>query len=116
MIAMVAHKGFTLVEVMVAGIIFSLATVGIFASLAAIRQPAQLSDKNLVAAYCGQQVLESLRSAVEDDPVLSISFGTHTLSGATLTPYGACAGMTSVSYTVSNAGNSARKVVATVNW
>lgn len=58
--------GFSLVEVMVASVIFSIAIVGIYASLSAVRQQTlNISDKSLGAALCAQKFLEDRRAAVD---------------------------------------------------
>ena len=107
---------------MVAGVIFTIAVTGVFASLAAIQKPTVDTDKNIGAALCGQQVLETLRAQVDDrnwaSNDLSISGSPHSLPLAGYT-FPACTGGTptyAVSYTVTDAGNGARKVVATVTW
>ena len=120
--SMFAHvKGFSLVEAMVAGVVFTIAVAGVFSSISSTTSSTSSTatvNKNLIAAYCGQQVLESFRSKVDarDWSSGSLTLGDHTLSGPTLAPYSQCAGVTSVVYTVSDAGNGARKVVANVNW
>lgn len=114
------ENGFTLMEVIVAGLIFSIATVGIFSALTSIRQPTAIIDQSVSMAYCGQQVLETFRARVDarDWNSGGLTVGNHTISGAALAAYPICssAGVTSVTYVVSDAGNGARKVVATVNW
>ena len=110
-----AH-GFSLVEAMVASVIFSIAVVGVFSSLAAIKNPVKNSDKSLAAAFCGQQVLENLRASVSAD---TWSQGTSKLkiaNGMTVTPLpSACSGFT-VTYDVTDAGNGARKVQLNVTY
>ena len=59
------RSAFSLVEAMVAGVIFTITAAGVFASLAAVQKPAVTNDKSLGAAYCGQKFFESLRANVD---------------------------------------------------
>jgi len=59
-----AQTGFSMVEVIVASLIFSLAAAGIFATVSSLNQPSQDSDEEVRAVFIGKQVLESLRTAV----------------------------------------------------
>ena len=75
-----AHThGFTIVETVVAAVIFLLAVGGVFAALGGIVKPSTRSDRSLQAAYIGQQVLEGLRVKVEEGTWDSaeLAEGTH---------------------------------------
>ena len=99
---------------MVAAVIFSIATVGVFATIGSIRKPASKTDRSLEAAYIAQQTLESMRNNVDaltwDTGPLSV--GTHNLADIVRN------GITySISYTVvEDATSKARKVTVNVNW
>ena len=112
-----------------AALIFSVAVAGVFASLGNIRKAVVTDDKSLQATYCGQQVLETLRARVDNRDwadassslALTLPGNNHTIDAASSPPissFTACANspVTSISYTVSDAGNGTRKVTATVNW
>lgn len=110
-------NGFSLVEVMVASVIFSIAVVGIYASLAAVKQQTKdISDKSLGAALCGQQFLESRRAAVDmrdwTTGLLATTDG--------FTAGGTCIqnGITyTISYQIANdAAGHSRKATVTVTW
>src|SRR5208283_5404612 len=88
---------FTLLEVLLASIIFIVSVLGVFSTLSAVRQPVMEKERGLTAAVFGQQLLEYLRSQVNasqvnTDPVHPcysysnlLSFGTHlTASNPTL--------------------------------
>ena len=59
------HGGFSLVEVVVAAVIFSIAVVGIFSVFAISRRSSDASERSLLAAYLGRQILEDLRAKVD---------------------------------------------------
>ena len=105
--------GFSLVEVMVAGVIFSIAVVGVFSSLAAVKKPIHTSDKSLDAALCGQQVLEGLRASVDASNWNEDSSPLKLKPDYAPASVGACVGYT-LEYAVTDAGNGARKVTLTV--
>lgn len=57
-------SGFTLLEVLLAAIIFVVSVAGIFATLSAVRAPIANKENALVAAVFGKKVLETLRTQV----------------------------------------------------
>jgi len=57
-------RGFTLVEIVIAAIIFSLVSIGLYATISALSGPAELSTKETTAAFLGKEALERLRLAV----------------------------------------------------
>lgn len=58
--------GFTLVEILMAAIIFVISVAGIFATLNAVRVPVANKENQLIATVFGKQVLEALRSQVNN--------------------------------------------------
>ena len=58
-------NGFSLVEAVVASLIFATAVVGVFATMSSFKKPSIDSDKKLMAAFIGKQVLEDLRVHVD---------------------------------------------------
>lgn len=113
-------SGFTLVEAMVAGVIASIAVAGVVASVSSLRKPAVLNDKNLQAAYCGQEFLQDMRVQVDsrtwNTVQNALTVGTYSVND--LTPYKSCVSLaaTRIDYTVYDAGNGARKVQIQVIW
>jgi prepilin-type N-terminal cleavage/methylation domain-containing protein len=57
-------KGYSLVEVTVAAVIFAVAVAGVFASVASMHQQGTKSGNKLRAAQLSKKVLESLRQQV----------------------------------------------------
>ena len=57
--------GFTMVEVLVATVVFIIAALGIMSTYAAIRTPSTKTDHKLVAALYGEELLASLRNEVD---------------------------------------------------
>jgi prepilin-type N-terminal cleavage/methylation domain-containing protein len=114
----ITSKGFSLVEVMVASLIFSIAVIGIYASLATVKeQSLNISDKGLGAALCAQQFLESRRAAVDmrdwnaAGSLLAITGGLQ--NGAVCNQSGV---NYTVQYQIAAAGGNARKATVIVTW
>ena len=57
-------KGFSLLEILLASIIFIISIAGVFATLNAMRVPVANKESSLQAAVFGKQVLEALRTQV----------------------------------------------------
>jgi type II secretory pathway pseudopilin PulG len=57
--------GFTMVEVVVAALVFSLAVAGIFATIASLTNPAEESKEEVAAAFLGKQIFEKWREEVD---------------------------------------------------
>jgi type II secretory pathway pseudopilin PulG len=57
-------KAFSLLEILLASIIFIITISGVFATLNAVRKPVADKESALAAAVFGKQVLEALRSSV----------------------------------------------------
>ncbi len=58
------NTAFSLLEILLASIIFIISIGGIFATLNAVRAPVANKENALTAAVFGKQVLETLRSSV----------------------------------------------------
>ncbi len=58
-------SGFSLVEIVIAAMIFLFATAGLLASFTQNRTTSKGSERRVQAAYVGREVLESLRSKVD---------------------------------------------------
>ena len=58
-------RAFSYVEAIIATAILGIAVVGILMTVASIKKPAAKTDRALVAAYYGQEVLEGLRAKVD---------------------------------------------------
>lgn len=57
-------SAFTLLEVLLAAVIFVISVAGVFAALGAMRLPVLQKERSLTAAVFGQQALENLRLQV----------------------------------------------------
>ncbi|HOW36254.1 MAG TPA: type II secretion system protein [Candidatus Omnitrophota bacterium] len=66
MLSLKKKNGFSLVEVIIASVIFIISTVGLFSALSGLRTASGESKKRLFAANYGKQVLEGLRAKVDD--------------------------------------------------
>jgi Tfp pilus assembly protein PilV len=129
-------SGFSLIEVVVAGVIFTIAVAGIFASISAVRQNQAFSSTSPSepgAAICGQELLEKLRLSVDgrwwnstnndysivfNTKVSELSTTTHNTGNTPLiATLASCSGYT-VSYVVENLTppNKSKKVTATIAW
>lgn len=118
--------GFTIVEVLVASMVFSIAAVGIFSTIAITRKPSAVSERKIAAAYYGKRVLDDLRAKTDARPNVwnggalgtagslpySVGLGTTTINGTVYT----------ATYTVNDATPASpgapevRKVDLTITW
>ena len=110
---------FSLVEAMVAAVIFTIGVAGVFASLAAVKKPASDSDKSLGAVLCGQKLLESLRKDV--DALTWDNAASNNLALTNGTPRVDVCNQNGVNYNLSYEvkpvdQNPAREVTVTVSW
>ena len=65
MLRLLKKDGFaSIVEVVVASVIFVISAIGIFSSLAMLRPQGTASTKKLAALYAGKQVMDDLRGQV----------------------------------------------------
>ena len=103
--------GFSLAEVVVAGVIFSIAVAGVFASLAAIKSVP--TDKKLGAALCGQAFMEGLRASVDNADWTTGKLMVQNTTAANCVQNGITY---SIAYVITVAGAASRKAVVTVTW
>jgi len=98
------NTAFSLIEILMAAIIFIISIGGIFATLNAVRVPVANKENALTAAVFGKQVLEALRSQVNQQGAanfyvcsaagqnpcqdFALSVGQHQVSATTLSNYG----------------------------
>lgn len=113
-----SYRGFSLVEVMIASTIFSIAVVGIYASLASVKQQSMdISDKGLGAALCAQQFLENKRAAVD---MRDWNAGGQLAITAAVNGNGGTCDQNGTTYTLTYQvvadGNYARKATVSVSW
>lgn len=59
------YQGFSLVEVVVAAVIFIIAAMGIFGVFSMSQNLSTVSEKEIIAANYGRQLLEDLRANVD---------------------------------------------------
>jgi len=65
---LIKHKkdhGFSLVEIVVATIVFAIASVGVYKALVIAQTTSITSDKEVIAANYGRKLLEDLRAKVD---------------------------------------------------
>ena len=103
------QNGASLVEVLIAALIFTIAATGLFTTFASQRETTKRSQRQVQAAYYGRQVLEELRSKVDQRNWDSgdLQEGVHNLAPSG--PY-------SATYTVTTTANGGRKVDLTITW
>ncbi|MFA5060236.1 MAG: prepilin-type N-terminal cleavage/methylation domain-containing protein [Candidatus Omnitrophota bacterium] len=58
------NKGFSLIEVLVASVIFTIAAVGLFATVSSLRGGSDKAERRLEVTNIGRQLLEELRSKI----------------------------------------------------
>lgn len=103
-------------EVLVASIIFLIATAGLFAAFSRSRVNTENVDKRLQAAYVGRQVLDELRAKVDQrnwgDVSSNLAVGSHSFVRST------SAGDYTINYIVTENATlgGLRKVTMTVTW
>jgi prepilin-type N-terminal cleavage/methylation domain-containing protein len=113
-----SNSGFTLVEVVISTVIFTIVAAGLYASVSTLRKPAMDTTKKINASFVGKQILEELRNDVSADTWNNggplVPSGTPyvlpdvTVGGITYHPQ----------YIVENDpdGSPARKVTLTITW
>ncbi len=109
-------QGFSLVEVVVASVVFAVSAAGVIAMMSSLNKPSEESSDAITASMVGKQILEKLRKDVDmvtwDDPGGALTVGDHTMAdvvidGKTYTP----------TYTVvEDASTGARRVDLHVDW
>ena len=106
-----SNKAYSLVEVVVAAVIFAGSSMLAFGSIAKLKQTESSSVGRLNASLMAKKILDGLSKDVNAQAWAAgnLSIGTH--SGLTDTDFSGC----SASYVVTNSVG-ARKVVITVTW
>jgi len=109
-------KGFSLVEVVVASVVFAISAAGTIAMISSLNKPAHETSDAVTASLVGKQILEEFRKEVDmatwDEVDGKLAVGDHTLAdividGQTYTP----------TYTVvEDASTRARRVDLHVDW
>ncbi len=115
------RTGFTIIEVVIAAAIFTLAITGILSSISLMRQPAVESTQEVTAAFIGKQFLDDLRGQVSaqtwngTDSLLRVG---NTYTNQVTVTTGSVSTTYNIVYTVENDpdGTSARKVTLNVTW
>jgi len=105
------NQGFSLLEALVAAVVFIIASMGLFSSFTVQRQSLEHSGRRLQAAIFAQEVLEDLRAKVDQTNWDSgdLQIGGHTVVSAD--------GRYTATYTVSeDAVTKMRKVDLVVSW
>ena len=59
------RNGFTLAEVMISAVIFTISVAGLFSVLSATRNTSDATERQVQAAHLGRQLLEGLRAKVD---------------------------------------------------
>jgi len=108
-------SGFTLVEVVVAVLVFSLSIAGLLSVLANLNRPAAESFEEVQAIYAGKEFLENLRQAVDastwDDSGSALAPAVHTTSASS--PSGMAFNAV---YNVTSDTSGGRWVDLNINW
>lgn len=110
------QDGFSMVEVIVATLIFAMATAGILATLSALSRPAAESVEDVQAAFIAKEIIENLRSQITadswKDPSGAFANGSHqqTITRGERTYF--------IVYNVTDdaAGTGAKEVIVNVAW
>jgi prepilin-type N-terminal cleavage/methylation domain-containing protein len=108
-------NGFTLVEVVVAAIIFAIAAAGMMATVSSLTTPAAESSREVTAAFIGKQILENLRRNVnaENWNTGNLSTGFHPAFNTTINEVGYISRYRVVA---DPAGTAGRQVILNVTW
>ena len=115
------RAAFSIVEAMVAAMVFAIAAVGVFSTISSSQKPSVSSDNSLQAAYIGQQILENMHSNVDAStwadsasPLYGTTSGTAHVCPTVTPPLPS--GWT-CNYTVTeDAVSKARQVVLNITW
>jgi Tfp pilus assembly protein PilV len=78
-IRILKNTAFSLLEILLAAVIFVISVAGVFATLTAVRVPVTTKSNQLAAAVFGKQVLEYLRSQVNTSNYYNADCSTHPL-------------------------------------
>lgn len=110
-----ARRAFSMVEVVVASIIFVIAATGVFATMAKMNNPVVQSDSRVKAALFGKKLLDNLSKDVTDltYDTGNLSIGTHMVAADPAdTEFAAY----SATYVVTTHASGARQVTLNVQW
>jgi len=100
--------GFTIVEVVVSALIFSIAAAGIIAMVSNLRPAATISVDEVGASLCAKQIMERLRSAVD-----ARTYDTGNLS---LGSYSETCGKYTVDWDIYDEPGVGRQIKMNVDW
>ena len=114
------RNAFSIVEIVVATVIFSISTLGVLTAFSLLRQPAKNIDQKLQATYTAQQILEELRYQVDAStwatPLSSLAVGRHPAAG-TISGVDGNGKSYTYFYTVTeDATTKARSVILSLTW
>jgi len=110
------RKGLSLVEVLIATVLFSIAALGMFSTLSMMRVSSDVSDKRLGAAYFGRQCLEQLRAKVDQRAFNGIDYNNELSLGPHTCPADPNNIYTATYIVAEDATTKARKVSLSVTW
>jgi prepilin-type N-terminal cleavage/methylation domain-containing protein len=109
----VNRRAFSMVEVIVASVIFAAAVAMIFATMARTQLPVMSSDERVKAAFFGKRILDGLSRSVTANALAAddLDPGEHGpfYDNAAFPGY-------SATYVVTNGVDGVRKVVVNVTW
>lgn len=110
-------EGFTITEVVVAALIFAIATAGILATASSMRKPAIESSEDVVAAFLAKRILDDLRSQLDsttwDQVGGNFIVGSHALAPVTI---GSKTYTPTYNIITDPQGTLARKINLTITW
>ena len=112
------EKGFTVVEVVVATLIFAIAATGLFAMVAGLqKQGVESSSGDVNAALVGKRVLENLRTSVDASTWNTVGGPFDPATNPHILPAVTVAGISyTPSYDVVSQPDGGRKVTLHMNW
>lgn len=109
------QSGFTLTELVVSAMIFSLSVAGLLATVSSLNRPSADSFEDVQAAYLGQEVLEDLKKEIDasvwDETTSNLAIGEHEFG-----PFTRQGISYNVIYTVNADASGGRWVDLTVQW
>ncbi len=113
-------SAFSLVEALVAAVIFSIVVVGVFVSLSSLKKSNFEVDASYAAARCLQQFLEGFRAKVDarDYDTGKLRAGRHTTTMSSAWTSACPSSIQNIEYVVvlDPGSQGGRRVTATINW
>jgi type II secretory pathway pseudopilin PulG len=113
-------EGFTITEVVVAALIFAIATAGILATASSMKKPAVDSSEDVTAAFLAKRILDDLRSQLDSETWNlnmaqngAFSVGSHTMNAVTV---GSKTYTPSYNVLADPNGTAARKINLKISW